>query len=139
MAVRHFTVPEAQALLPRLRETLDTLRRTRDEAMLKKTQIEMLWKRLDAGEAVLGAVGEEQKRLDALAARLSAIAQDIDKIGCVLRDVDAGLVDFPARVRGNRTVFLCWRLGEPEIAFWHGTGEGFAGRKPLAELPLDHT
>ena len=137
--MRHFTVPEAQAALPRLRETLDGLRRTRDEAMLKKTQIETLWKRLDAGEAVLGTVGEEQKRLDALAARLSAIAKDIEKIGCILRDVDAGLVDFPARVRGGRTVFLCWRLGEPEIAFWHGTGEGFAGRKPLAELPLDQT
>jgi hypothetical protein len=55
----------------------------------------------------------------------------------VLRDVDSGLVDFPARVRGGRTVFLCWRLGEPEIAFWHGTNEGFAGRKPLTQLPLD--
>ena len=135
--MRHFTVPEAQALLPQLREALDALRRTRDEAMLKKTRIEMLWKRLEAGEAVLGAIGAEQQQLDALTSRLSAIAQDVEKIGCVLRDVDAGLIDFPARVRGGRTVFLCWRLGEPEIAFWHGTGEGFAGRKPLTELPLD--
>lgn len=135
--MRYFTVPEAQALLPRLREALDALRRTRDEAMLKKTRIEMLWKRVEAGEAVLGAIGAEQQQLDALASRLSAIAQDVEKIGCVLRDVDAGLVDFPARVREGRTVFLCWRLGEPEIAFWHGTGEGFAGRKPLTELPLD--
>jgi len=137
--MRYFTVPEAQALLPRLRDTLDALRRTRDEATLKKTQIEMLWKRLDAGEAVLTSVGEEQKRLDALAGRLSAIARDVEQVGCFLRDVDAGLVDFPARVRGGRTVFLCWRLGEPEIAFWHGTGEGFAGRKPLAELPPDQS
>lgn len=137
--VRYFTVPEAQALLPRLRETLEALRRTRDEAMLKKTQIEMLWKRLDAGEPVLAAVGAEQTQLDALAGRLSAIGHDVEEIGCILRDVDAGLVDFPARVRGGRTVFLCWRLGEPAIAFWHGTGEGFAGRKPLAELPLDQS
>lgn len=134
--MRYLTVPEAQALLPRLREMLDALRRTRDEAMLKKTQIDMLWKRLDAGEAVLGAVGEEQQRLDALAARLAAIARDVEETGCILRDVDAGLVDFPARVRGGGTVFLCWRLGEPEIAYWHGAGEGFAGRKPLAELPV---
>lgn len=133
--MRYFTVSEAQAVLPRLRDALEALRRTRDEATLKKTQIEMLWKRLDAGDAVLGAVGEEQKRLDALVGRLSAIAQDIEEIGCVLRDVDAGLVDFPSRVRGGRTVFLCWRLGERAIAFWHGAGEGFAGRKPLGELP----
>ncbi|HLY21402.1 MAG TPA: DUF2203 domain-containing protein [bacterium] len=137
--MRYFTVPEAQALLPRLRETLDALRRTRDEATLKKTEIEMLWKRLDAGEAVLTSVGEQQKHLDALVARLSAIAQDVEEIGCILRDVDAGLVDFPARAGAGRTVFLCWRLGEPEIAFWHGTGEGFAGRRPLAELPPDQS
>jgi hypothetical protein len=135
--VRYFTVPEAQALLPRLCEVLEGLRRTRDEAALKKTRIEALWKRLEAGDAVLGTIGEEQKQMDALASRLSAIAQDLEAIGCVLRDVDAGLVDFPARVRGGRTVFLCWRLGEPQIAFWHGTNEGFAGRKPLAALPLD--
>jgi hypothetical protein len=135
--VRYFTLPEAQALLPRLREVLDALRRTRDEAALKKTQIDLLWKRLDAGEAVLAAIGDEQKRMDALVSRLTAIAADIEKIGCVLRDVDTGLVDFPTRVRGGRTVFLCWRLGESHIAFWHGTNEGFAGRKPLAQLPVD--
>jgi hypothetical protein len=135
--VRYFTLPEAQALLPQLREVLDALRRTRDEAALKKTQIDLLWKRLEGGEAVLGTIGEEQKHMDALVAKLTAIAEDLEQIGCVLRDVDSGLVDFPARVRGGRTVFLCWRLGEPEIAFWHGTNEGFAGRKPLAQLSLD--
>ncbi|HLW47072.1 MAG TPA: DUF2203 domain-containing protein [bacterium] len=135
--MRYFTLPEAQALLPRLREVLEALRRTRDAATLKKTQIDLLWKRLEGGEAVLGTIGDEQKQMDSLASRLTAIAEDVEKIGCVLRDVDAGLVDFPARVRGGRTVFLCWRLGEPEIAFWHGTNEGFTGRKPLADLPLD--
>jgi hypothetical protein len=135
--VRYFTVPEAQSLLPRLRETLEALRRTRDQAVLKKTQIDHLWKRLDAGDAVLETIGEEQKQMDALVARLAAIAHDVEATGCILRDVDAGLIDFPARVRQGRTVFLCWRLGEPEIAFWHGTDEGFAGRKPLADLPPD--
>jgi hypothetical protein len=135
--VRYFTLPEAQALLPRLREVLDALRRTRDEATLKKTRIDLLWKRLEAGETVLGTIGQEQKQMDALVSRLTAISADVEGIGCVLRDVDAGLVDFPARVRGGRTVFLCWRLGEPEIAFWHGTNEGFSGRKPLAQLPPD--
>lgn len=135
--MRYFTVPEAQGLLPRLRDVLDGLRRTRDQATLKKAQIEHLWKRLEAGEPVLGTIGEEQKQMDALVSRLAAIVQDLEETGCILRDVDAGLVDFPARVRGGRTVFLCWRLGEPRIAFWHGTDEGFGGRKPLAQLPLD--
>lgn len=135
--MRYFTLPEAQSLLPQLREVLDALRRTRDDAALKKTQIDVLWKRLETGEAVLSTIGDEQKQMDTLVSKLTAIAEDVEKIGCVLRDVDSGLVDFPARVRGGRTVFLCWRLGEPEIAFWHGTNEGFAGRKPLAQLPLD--
>ncbi len=48
-----------------------------------------------------------------------------------------GLVDFPFRARGGTAVYLCWRLGEPSIAFWHGIDEGYGGRKPIASLPLD--
>jgi hypothetical protein len=51
-------------------------------------------------------------------------------LGVVVKDLDAGLVDFPAE-RDGRAVFLCWQLGEDEVAFWHGVEEGFAGRKPL--------
>ena len=50
--------------------------------------------------------------------------------GVQVKDLDEGLLDFPAR-RGQEEVLLCWKVGEPEIAFWHGLDEGFAGRKPL--------
>ncbi|HEV2358915.1 MAG TPA: DUF2203 domain-containing protein [bacterium] len=135
MTARFFTVPEARAHLPRLREVLDALRRTRHQALLKKARIDMLWRRLEAGESVLGTIAEEQKELDGFVSRLSAIVRDVDAIGCILRDIDAGLVDFPARAGGGRAVFLCWRLDEPDIGFWHGPDEGFAGRKPLEDLP----
>jgi hypothetical protein len=135
--MRHFTLDEATSLLPRLTEMLGALRRLRDQAILKKTQMDLLWQRLGRGEPVLGKLGEEQRELDGLTERLVAVAREIESTGCILRDVDAGLVDFPCRSRGGATVFLCWRLGEPAIAFWHGRDEGFAGRKPIARLPVD--
>lgn len=137
MAARYFTVSAAARLLPRLTEMLDALRRFRDQAILKKTQLDLLWQRLSRGEPVLGRLGEEQRELDAMTARLIAVAKDLEATGCILRDVELGLVDFPFRARSGATVFLCWRSGEPEIAFWHGADEGFTGRKPIAKLPLD--
>lgn len=135
MTRRSFTLADASALLPRLSEMLESLRRLRDQAVLRKAQLDQLWTRLDAGEAVLGTLGEQQREMDHLAAGIAAVAKDVEATGCILRDVDQGLVDFPFRTTRGATVFLCWRRGEPAIAFWHGAEEGFAGRKPLAQLP----
>jgi hypothetical protein len=55
--------------------------------------------------------------------------------GIILRDVDAGLVDFPARLDDGRDYLLCWVLGEPAVEWWHWPDTGFAGRRPLADLP----
>jgi hypothetical protein len=62
--------------------------------------------------------------------RLREAVEEIEGLGCVLKDLDIGLVDFPCRV-GERELYLCWKLGEPRILFWHSLEEGFAGRKPL--------
>jgi hypothetical protein len=135
--MRHFTLEEATALLPRLTEMLEALRQVRDQAILKKTQMDVLWQRLGKGEPVLGRLGDEQRELDRVTARLVSAAKEVENTGCILRDVEAGLVDFPCLARGGSEVFLCWRLGERAIAFWHGHDEGFAGRKPIARLPSD--
>jgi hypothetical protein len=66
----------------------------------------------------------EQRAKDALA--------EIDSIGVQVKDLDIGLLDFPCEVEG-RTILLCWKLGEKSITHWHGTDEGFAGRKPVDE------
>ena len=137
MAIRHFTLDEAEGLLSRLTELMGALRRVRDEALVKKAQMDLLWKRLEGGEAVLSELGDEQRRFDGLTTRLVAIAGDIESTGCILRDLDLGLIDFPFRARGGSMVYLCWKLGEPAIRFWHGTDEGFAGRKSLDRLPPD--
>jgi hypothetical protein len=136
MAMRYFRVDEATGLLPRLTALIGTLRQLRDQAVVKRARIDQLWRRLDGGEPVLSEIGDEQRVLDGLSKRLVAVAGEIESIGCVLRDIDLGLVDFPFRVRGG-AVFLCWKIGESAILFWHGTDEGFAGRKPIAKLPAD--
>jgi hypothetical protein len=55
----------------------------------------------------------------------------IESLGCVVKDIDLGLVDFPAML-DDEPIYICWKLGEPHVAFYHGIEEGFAQRKPLA-------
>lgn len=135
-ATRYFTLGEATDLLPRLTDLLDALRQLRDDAVVKRALVEHLWRRLEQGELVLSTIGAEQRALDALGARLASTAGEVESIGCILRDLDLGLIDFPFHARTG-TVYLCWKRGEPAIQFWHGIGEGFAGRKPIAQLPID--
>ncbi len=134
--MRYFTLGEATDLLPRLTDLVGALRGLRDDAVIKKAQVDQFWKRLEQGAPVLSALGNEQRSLDALSERLVSTAKEIETIGCVLRDLDTGLIDFPFRARTG-TVFLCWKVGESAIQFWHGTDEGYAGRKPIAQLPVD--
>ena len=65
-----------------------------------------------------------------LAESLKSSLDRILETGCVIKDLDIGLVDFPTLFRGQE-VYLCWRIGETGISFWHGVDEGFAGRKPI--------
>ncbi len=67
---------------------------------------------------------------DHLADAIKTALGRIEATGCVVKDLDVGLLDFPALV-GDEEVYLCWRLGEDRIRFWHRQDEGFAGRKPL--------
>ena len=64
------------------------------------------------------------------ATELARVLEEIQALGVVVKDLDTGLVDFPS-VRDGRDVLLCWRLGEDEVAFWHGYDDGYAGRRPI--------
>jgi hypothetical protein len=66
---------------------------------------------------------------------LRAAVEELTGQGIILRDVDAGLVDFPARLEDGRQYLLCWVLGEPAVAWWHWPDAGFAGRRPLSDPP----
>ncbi|HJZ96995.1 MAG TPA: DUF2203 domain-containing protein, partial [Candidatus Solibacter sp.] len=73
---------------------------------------------------------EARSRRDAAAATLKAAIAAVQETGCVVKDLDIGLVDFPTLFKGAE-VYLCWKLGEPAIEFWHGLDEGFRGRKRI--------
>jgi len=73
-----------------------------------------------------------QQRLERnrLAESIQSALERIQSTGCVVKDIEVGLLDFPARINGE-AVYLCWRLGEDRIRFYHSQDEGFSGRKPI--------
>jgi hypothetical protein len=68
--------------------------------------------------------------LNQVIAKIKETLEQIQATGCIVKDLDSGLVDFPSRIQ-NEEVYLCWRLGEDRIRFYHRQNEGFAGRKPI--------
>jgi hypothetical protein len=78
-----------------------------------------------------------RSRRDAAGAMLKNSIEAVQETGCLVKDLDIGLVDFPTLFRGVE-VYLCWKLGEPGIEFWHGIEEGFRGRKPIDREFLDN-
>lgn len=121
---RHFTREEASALLPRIKEMLRELRSSKDQ--LTDTE---------AHEALSEAApgnggGEEGKQVGAAFLEVRRLLGAIEESGIVLRDIDRGLVDFPAVIDG-REVYLCWELGEDDVAYWHDLDSGYRGREPL--------
>lgn len=71
-----------------------------------------------------------QTELAGLAGAAVACVEKLEKLGAVVKDLDLGLLDFPAR-RAGEPVLLCWQVGEPGVSYWHTLGEGFAGRRPI--------
>lgn len=84
-------------------------------------------------EPVVDELRLTRLRMQGLIDQMAAGVSRIDALGLTLRDIERGLVDFPALVEG-RQVWLCWQRGETAIGWWHGLDTGFSGRRPLAEL-----
>jgi hypothetical protein len=137
---RYFTLAQAQALIPDVEERL------RRAVSLKAALAEAVGELGAESERVRmagGALVDRRKILDAVSRRDSAAAhlrevlESIQETGGQVKDLDMGLLDFPTLLRGEE-VCLCWKLGEPAIAFWHGPEEGFRGRKPIDADFLEH-
>lgn len=121
---RHFTRAEANALLPQLTAMLSQLREAKDE--LTDTEAHEA-----LGEAApSNGGGEEGKQVGVAFLEVRRILGTIEESGIVLRDIDRGLVDFPAVIEG-REVYLCWEFGEEDVSFWHDMDAGYGGREPL--------
>ena len=122
---RLFTVEEANALLPRLREILDEMALHRDALREKAPQMEPILRA--AAEDGGGKAGSEY---GVEAYNLYLAIERIRELGVILKDLDMGLLDFPHE-RGGRVVFLCWHPPEESVGYWHDLDSGFAGRRPL--------
>jgi hypothetical protein len=135
MSERTFTLNEAHALLP----ILESLLRTAIEG---KKLIEEVDKQLQDvahrvflnGGTLLKIVPLARRKMEREKAlqRVKDAVAEIHATGVQVKDLDIGLLDFPCVVEG-KTVLLCWKYGEKKITHWHGTTEGFAGRKPIDE------
>ena len=133
--MRHFTPEEANAALPHVRPLVEELvarRRAHVEALGRQEELEGSIKG-NGGGIPPATLAEAASIVDGEARELARIVDELDALGIQVKDIDTGLVDFPA-VRRGETVLLCWKLGEDEVAWWHTLEDGFAGRRPL---PLD--
>lgn len=143
---RFFDIDDANGVLPELREILATLRDERTQLIALRDEFARETtpgRGSPAGEArETGAEGREtgtegrrrlRLRMQGVIDQMQAGVARIDELGVTLREIETGLVDFPALVSG-RQVWLCWRLGEGDVEFWHELDSGFGGRQPLADL-----
>jgi hypothetical protein len=132
-----FSVDEANLLLPELEQALDGLAVLGKEITVLRREIEVLAAIESSGaDAANPDVRELRDREKACAARMEIFRRSLEEIarhGCIIRDLEMGLVDFYTVSKGQ-VVCLCWRRGEPTIEHWHPVNEGFSGRRPLDDL-----
>ena len=125
---RVYTLEEARALVPQVRAILLQLavqKRRQDDAHVALH--ELLNANGDPSHA--GDADRHEREIRDIGDSIRALLEHLAEMGIQLRDLEMGLVDFPGE-RDGRPIWLCWRLSDPELAFWHGTDEGYASRKP---------
>lgn len=130
-----FTVEEANRLLPELTRLLGELKGVRDQIGTHEVHVDLA-EMLTGAEAkgVSPQMDQAVESYNVAVKRAYTLVDEIHHRGCFLKDIDLGLVDFYTRHHGE-IVYLCWRLGEPEIRWWHEVGKGFAQRQPLEASP----
>jgi hypothetical protein len=132
--VRLFTPDEANAALADVRPLAERLVEANVALRAKQERLAELNARIvgNGGGIDRTSAVETRASADRAAAEVAAAVDDLIALGVQVKDLDRGLVDFPARhPSSGETVLLCWHVGEERVAFWHGADEGFAGRKPL--------
>jgi len=137
---RYFTLAEARSFLPVVGRSIREAIHSRDRHREAERAIQSLTQRIlmQGGMSVDTAAAEAMKnQYESNAQSLKNAMERIEGIGCVVKDLDAGLIDFPTLFRGEE-VYLCWRMGESDIDHWHGVHEGFAGRKAIDRNFLDN-
>lgn len=131
--MKTFTLDEAQTLLPVAESLLNRATEAKQAAEELEEELSALMRRIFAQGGMRVDVASVQRRrttVEALIQRAKDSLQELDAIGVQVKDLDSGLLDFPCELDGE-TVLLCWKRGEPRIAFWHRIEDGFRGRQPI--------
>ena len=137
---RRFTLGEAQSMLPELGKLMRQAVSLKSQCREAERPIEALGQKVMLHGGIIvdreRALANRARR-DEILERLKSVVESIQQTGCLVKDLDKGLLDFPTLFRGEE-VYLCWKLDEPGIAFWHGVEEGFAGRKRIDQDFLEN-
>lgn len=127
----YFTRAQAEALLPRLEASLREIQSLRADLAEREQELQEAHLRMASnGHAPLGELLSLPGEVADLTRRIVDQAREITESGAIVKDLDTGLLDFPS-LRDGRVVYLCWRLGEDGIHWWHETDVGVSGRHPL--------
>jgi hypothetical protein len=121
---RHYSVEEANALLPRVKPVLRKLRDAKD-LLTDEDAHEVL-----SDAAPTNGGGESGRQVGEAFLEVRRLLTALQEAGIVVRDIDRGLIDFPT-LRDGEEVYLCWELGEDGIEYWHELESGYRGRQPL--------
>jgi hypothetical protein len=129
---RRFTPKEANAELSEIRPLAEeVVSHRREQQRLEAERAELAAKIAGNGGGIdVQAIAELEQAEQRERIEIARCVNEIHERGAIVKDIDEGLVDFPA-LRDGEEILLCWRLGEEEVAYWHGLEEGFAGRKQL--------
>ncbi len=128
-----FTLQEAQHLIPTVKEWLEQAIESKRQVETIDDELRGVSERINmmgGSEINPAAILKQRRTKDAALRALRDVIGQIEASGCLVKDLDTGLVDFPALL-GNEEVYLCWKLGEDSIDYWHRIEEGFLGRKPI--------
>ena len=128
--MQFFTVEQANRTLPLVRKIVDDV--VRQHRRWRETILELdLVASTARADDPRERAEELERNAQALAKEIDGYQRELEELGIQLKDKRLGLVDFPSEI-GGRAVLLCWRLGEPEVQFWHEVDAGYAGRQPLS-------
>ena len=122
---RYFTVAEANAVLPQVRQIVSRMLAAREMIVAARPEV---WPILE--KAIGNGGSQKAGELVFQFEKVQSAARRLTELGIQLKDINTGLVDFPS-MRDGREVYLCWRFDEPAVAHWHDLETGFAGRQPL--------
>jgi hypothetical protein len=135
---KFFTVGEAEQLIGLLEPTLERVKRNKQQLLWLQGELDVLELIVDCGATDKNAdaieLAVKKRKVSRLAREIEKDVSAIEETGCLLREVDEGVVDFFS-IQDGTVVFLCWKKGEDSIKYWHSIREGYAGRQPLARSP----